>query len=298
MLDDVGEFDDSRIVRRPSRRGADKAIEPRHVRVLVQLAVLLSDHGVDAERNLRGEHDPGVPLELGVGLADADPAAARPRRGPSREQFANFRELSAAAAQVGQRVMELAMPNDPRPWVHLLNTMFADRQALTEPSTRSTARDSAATRTISGRSGLLSHGYSGRHSRWRGSVGMSLDIAVWIPDNDAYAGRNVVPAPPGASTGVGAESLRYQLWGSAAARRLGAALLPQLAEITVENRGNLQVPPSEIDAFEQECVLLTANVEQLSAATGYDTDRVLHYLTNMRRAVEHARSIHGGIIIW
>ena len=51
VLDDVGEFDDSLIVRRPIRRGAEEAIEPRHVRVLVQLAVLLGDHGVDAERN-------------------------------------------------------------------------------------------------------------------------------------------------------------------------------------------------------------------------------------------------------
>ena len=48
VLDEVGEFDDSRIVRRPFRRGAEEAIEPRHVRVLVQLAVLLGDHGVDA----------------------------------------------------------------------------------------------------------------------------------------------------------------------------------------------------------------------------------------------------------
>ncbi|MCZ7476914.1 MULTISPECIES: hypothetical protein [unclassified Micromonospora] len=127
---------------------------------------------------------------------------------------------------------------------------------------------------------------------------MSLDIAVWIPDDDAYAGRNVVADPPGTSTGVGAESFRHELWGSAAARRLGAMILPQLADITVENRGNLQVPPGRLDAFEQECVLLAENVEQLSAATGYDADRILHYLTNMQHAVERAKAVRGGIIIW
>ncbi|MBF5032600.1 hypothetical protein IRY44_22865 [Micromonospora sp. ANENR4] len=74
--------------------------------------------------------------------------------------------------------------------------------------------------------------------------------------------------------------------------------LPQLADITVENRGNLQVPPGRLDAFEQECVLLAENVEHLSAATGYDADRILHYLTNMQHAVERAKAVRGGIIIW
>ncbi|MET8044678.1 hypothetical protein ABZU25_27885 [Micromonospora sp. NPDC005215] len=127
---------------------------------------------------------------------------------------------------------------------------------------------------------------------------MSLDIAVWTPDDDAYAGRNVVADPAGTSTGVGAESFRHELWGSAAARRLGATFLPQLADITIENRGNLVVPPGQLDAFEQECVLLAENVEQLSAGTGYDADRILHCLTNVRHAVERAKAVHGGIIIW
>lgn len=127
---------------------------------------------------------------------------------------------------------------------------------------------------------------------------LSLDISVWIPDGDACAGREIVVDPPGTSTGVGAENFRYKLWGSAATRRLGATFLPQLADVTVENHGNLQVPPGQLDVFEQECVLLVENVEQLSAATGYDADRILHYLTNMRDAVARAKAVHGGIIIW
>ncbi|WP_141907641.1 hypothetical protein [Micromonospora sp. A202] len=127
---------------------------------------------------------------------------------------------------------------------------------------------------------------------------MSLDIWVWIPDGDAYAGRQIVVDPPGTSTGVGAESFRYKLWSSAATWRLGATFLPQLGDITVENHAELQVPPDQLDVFEQECVLLEENVEQLSAATGYDADRILLYLTNMRDAVARARAVHGGIIIW
>ncbi|WP_433796228.1 hypothetical protein [Actinoplanes sp. CA-252034] len=127
---------------------------------------------------------------------------------------------------------------------------------------------------------------------------MSLDIAVWIPNDQAYAGRDVVTAPPGTSTGVGAESFRYELWGSATARRLGATFLPQLADVTEENRGNLQIPPDRLDAFEQECLLLAANIEQLSTGTGLDAERILRYLTTMLYAVERARPIQGGVIIW
>ncbi|WP_233625475.1 hypothetical protein [Actinoplanes sp. ATCC 53533] len=127
---------------------------------------------------------------------------------------------------------------------------------------------------------------------------MSLEISVWVPDGDAYAGRRGVEDPPGSSTGVGAESFRYKIWGSAAARSLGATFLPQLADITEENRGNLQVPPDRLGAFGQECTLLAENVDHLSAMTGYDRDRILHYLTNMQNAIERAKTVGGGMIIW
>jgi hypothetical protein len=127
---------------------------------------------------------------------------------------------------------------------------------------------------------------------------MSLEISVWIPDDSANAGRRGVDNPPGSSTGAGAEAMRYTLWGSEAARSLGATFLPQLADITEENRGNLQVPPDRLDAFERECALLAANAGHLSARTGYDADRILHYLGNMRAATERARAAGGGVIVW
>jgi hypothetical protein len=106
-----------------------------------------------------------------------------------------------------------------------------------------------------------------------GAWKMSLSIAVWTPDDGAYAGRAVLAPAPGSSTGVGAESLRYQLWGSPAARSLGATILPRLADITIEP-------------------------EQLGAATGFDPERILGYLATMRHAVERAKAVRGGIIIW
>ncbi|MFI7069087.1 hypothetical protein [Micromonospora sediminicola] len=65
---------------------------------------------------------------------------------------------------------------------------------------------------------------------------MSLDIAVWVPSDAAHAGRVVVADPPGTSTAVGTESVRHQLWGSAAARRLGATILPQMRHAVTRAR--------------------------------------------------------------
>ncbi|GAB7045493.1 hypothetical protein [Catenuloplanes indicus] len=127
---------------------------------------------------------------------------------------------------------------------------------------------------------------------------MSLEISVWVPDEGAYAGRKSVGSPPGVSTGVGAENFRYELWGSSAARSLGATFLPQLADITEQNRGNLQVPPDQLDALEQECRLLENNVEHLSDATIRDRDRILYYLTNIYAAIHRARAVGGGVVIW
>ncbi|MEU8179278.1 hypothetical protein AB0B85_20795 [Micromonospora sp. NPDC049044] len=81
-------------------------------------------------------------------------------------------------------------------------------------------------------------------------------------------------------------------------RQLGATFLPQLADVTVENRGNLQVFPGQLDAFDKGCTLHVENVELLAAATGYDAERILRYLTNARDAVQRAKAVQGGIIIW
>jgi hypothetical protein len=127
---------------------------------------------------------------------------------------------------------------------------------------------------------------------------MSLEISVWVSDGGAYAGRGSVKSPPGTSTVVGAENFRYTLWGSEAARSLGATFLPQLADITEANHGNLQVAPDQLHAFEQECKLLERNVEYLSDATIRDRDRILGYLANMNSAIDRAKAIGGGVIIW
>ncbi len=66
----------------------------------------------------------------------------------------------------------------------------------------------------------------------------------------------------------------------------------------MENRGNLQVSPEQLDAFARECRLLEDNVDYLSERTIGDSDRILHYLATMKEAVRRAEAVGGGIIVW
>ena len=63
------------------------------------------------------------------GLAGQARGAA-PASEASEDQFANFHQLASAATEVGRRAMDLAGPGDPLPWVHIMGTMFADRNLM------------------------------------------------------------------------------------------------------------------------------------------------------------------------
>ncbi|WP_232344864.1 hypothetical protein [Actinoplanes awajinensis] len=127
---------------------------------------------------------------------------------------------------------------------------------------------------------------------------MSLSVRIWIPDENAHAGRRLLDDPPRTGTSAGSEFTRHQLWGSTAARRLGATFLPQLGEITLENRGNLMIPPDRLDAFEQECRHLAEHAGELAAATGYEPGYITDRLATIRNAVDRARAANGSILIW
>jgi hypothetical protein len=90
---------------------------------------------------------------------------------------------------------------------------------------------------------------------------------------------------------AGAEATRRDLWVSVSVRRLGALLLPQLAE------SNLQVGPEDFDAFETEVRLLATDLNALRAGTGWRQDRLAHYSANFLRAIEYARSKAGDVMI-
>ncbi|WP_238014157.1 hypothetical protein KZZ52_59200 [Dactylosporangium sp. AC04546] len=121
---------------------------------------------------------------------------------------------------------------------------------------------------------------------------MSLAVHMWIYDSDKPGGWQIPDAPEEVSEAAGPEVARTILWGSEAARGLDATFLPQLAE------RDLRVQPDDVEVFAEECAVLMANLAVLSAASGFDEDRIRAYLRNFVSAVERARQVGGGVLIW
>ncbi|WP_433611725.1 hypothetical protein ACQP2P_45140 [Dactylosporangium sp. CA-139114] len=121
---------------------------------------------------------------------------------------------------------------------------------------------------------------------------MSLLVHMWVYDSNEPGGYRIPDAPEGVSELAGPEVARTKLWGSEPARRLGATFLPQLAE------GDLRVQPDDVEAFAEECAVLTADLAVLSAASGFDEERIEGYLRNFVSAVDRARQAGGGVLIW
>ncbi|GAA1503074.1 hypothetical protein GCM10009827_014980 [Dactylosporangium maewongense] len=121
---------------------------------------------------------------------------------------------------------------------------------------------------------------------------MSLAVHVWIYDSDKPSGYWIPDAPEEVSEAAGPEIARTKLWGSEAAHGLGATFLPQLAE------RDLRVQPDDVEAFAVECAVLMVNLAVLSAASGYDEDRIRGYLRNFISAADRARQAGGGVLIW
>ena len=115
---------------------------------------------------------------------------------------------------------------------------------------------------------------------------------VWIPDETAYAGRNVLDTPDDACDVAGHERTRTDLWGSEAARALGATFLPQLADT------DLQVEPGQLALFQRECEVLLAHAAELSVVTGFKADYIAARLSFIVQAVQRAQALGGGVLIW
>jgi hypothetical protein len=121
---------------------------------------------------------------------------------------------------------------------------------------------------------------------------VSLTVDVWIVDRAHAGGRRILGVPPDASDLAGFERTRTTLWGSAAVRALGAALLPLLAD------GDLWVAAEEVEAFAAECALLLDERAAIADATGYGQDYIEFRLANMIGAAQRARLAGGGVVVW
>jgi hypothetical protein len=112
---------------------------------------------------------------------------------------------------------------------------------------------------------------------------MSLTVQVFGPDGALEA-----PEP------AGFQSYRTVVWGSQAARDLGARFFPQLAF------GDLRVQPGEVEDFEKECALLRAHLDTIAPPDEQGRSRcetVAERLTIIEAAAARARSLGGGVVI-
>lgn len=138
VLGDEALHDARERVRRGDWQAARKVIEDAGVdwETRGRRIGVLSDAAAADDRWLYAwlQADPNDPAAVLIQAAMLNQRAGEARGSASAahttaEQFQNFRALSHAAGQVGQRAMALAGPYDPLPWVEIMSTMFADHDA-------------------------------------------------------------------------------------------------------------------------------------------------------------------------
>jgi hypothetical protein len=130
---------------------------------------------------------------------------------------------------------------------------------------------------------------------------MSLNVQVFLIDPDGRV--EIQDTPEDAEDSAGNEDWRTAVWGSPAARAVGARFFPQLAE------GDLYVRPEEVEDFQRECVLLRANLRALAPEPRPEKRpweksrygslmRVSIRLAIIEVVAIRARDLGGGVLIW
>ncbi|MEU6015978.1 hypothetical protein ABZ826_18520 [Streptomyces sp. NPDC047515] len=119
---------------------------------------------------------------------------------------------------------------------------------------------------------------------------MTLLVHTFVHDEQGE--WHLLDGPEDGSDMAGTEVCRTTLWGSDAARALGARFLPELAT------GDLYVEPEDIDDFLAECELLHRHTAALAAHSGYREDYVVARLSHITAAALRARAVGGGVLVW
>jgi hypothetical protein len=119
---------------------------------------------------------------------------------------------------------------------------------------------------------------------------MSLSVDVFVSGVDGTV--RYLDVPPDCSDLAGHERTRADLWGSEAARSLGARFLPQLAT------SDLRVAPDQVQDFLDECATLRSNISVLASRTDRAEDYITARLDNIINAAHRAIQVGGGVIVW
>ncbi|MFJ7255322.1 hypothetical protein ACIQWV_22705 [Streptomyces sp. NPDC098085] len=119
---------------------------------------------------------------------------------------------------------------------------------------------------------------------------MTLLVHTFVYDE--HGGSRLLDDPEDGSDMAGTEVCRTALWGSDAARALGARFLPEPAT------GDLYVEPEDVDDFLAECALLHRNAAALAGGGGDRRDYVVARLAHLTRAALRTRTVGGGVLVW
>ncbi|MFE7356078.1 hypothetical protein ACFU8Q_23530 [Streptomyces sp. NPDC057543] len=119
---------------------------------------------------------------------------------------------------------------------------------------------------------------------------MTLSVHTFVYDEQGRS--HLLDDPEDGSDMAGTEVCRTTLWGSDAARALGARFFPELAT------GDLYVEPEDVDDFLAECELLHRNAATLAGGSGHRRDYAAARLANITAAALRARAVGGGVLVW
>ncbi|MFF2325575.1 MULTISPECIES: hypothetical protein [unclassified Streptomyces] len=118
---------------------------------------------------------------------------------------------------------------------------------------------------------------------------MTLTVHTFTYDEDCQS--PLLDDPEDGGNLAGTEICRTSLWGSDAARALGARFFPEPAT------GNPHVEPEDVDDFLDECALLRRDAAVLAGGGGDRQDHVVARLANITAAALRARAVGGGVLI-
>jgi len=119
---------------------------------------------------------------------------------------------------------------------------------------------------------------------------MSLSVSVYV--RGASGEMNFVEPESDSAELAGFESYRTTLYGSQAAKSLGLTLLPSLATHDVFAEG------TELERLRRESELALANIDKFVAESGAPGERLRCRFENIIAAVDKARRLGGGVVIW
>ena len=119
---------------------------------------------------------------------------------------------------------------------------------------------------------------------------MSLTVSAFIVDE--VTGRMVLLPTEASKKLAGFERSRTVLWSAPIMVKLGLKLLPSL------KNSNVRVQGKGLDDLEREVGIIRANMNAIVAEVRFSEETLQHSTQNFLDAIQQAREVGGGVVIW